>query len=226
MRERYEYLRETYSEAYTDWDFTALTMETNRISLLSNPIETENKEPLLWYSLQQLMQEADQVTMYTPYIICGKEMYQGLEELKNRGVSVEMITNDVASGANPWGCTDYLNQKEKIWDTGVKVYELMGEYSSHTKAVLLDSRMSLVGSYNFDMRSTYQDTELMLAVDCPELNRIIRQEAERDKAKCKIMEASGEYQYGEGCVPREMSPGKKIFYAIMRVLVIPLRHFL
>ena len=82
MRERYEYLRETYSEAYTDWDFTALTMETNRISLLSNPIETENKEPLLWYSLQQLMQEADQVTMYTPYIICGKEMYQGLEELK------------------------------------------------------------------------------------------------------------------------------------------------
>ena len=226
LRERYEYLRETYSEAYTDWDFTALTMETNRISLLSNPIETENKEPLLWYSLQQLMQEADQVTMYTPYIICGKEMYQGLEELKNRGVSVEMITNDVASGANPWGCTDYLNQKEKIWDTGVKVYELMGEYSSHTKAVLLDSRMSLVGSYNFDMRSTYQDTELMLAVDCPELNRIIRQEAERDKAKSKIMEANGEYQYGEGCVPREMSPGKKIFYAIMRVLVIPLRRFL
>lgn len=226
LRERYEYLRETYSEAYTDWDFTALTMETKRISLLSNPIETENKEPLLWYSLQQLMQEADQVTMYTPYIICGKEMYQGLEELKNRGVSVEMITNDVASGANPWGCTDYLNQKEKIWDTGVKVYELMGEYSSHTKAVLLDSRMSLVGSYNFDMRSTYQDTELMLAVDCPELNRIIRQEAERDKAKSKIMGANGEYQYGEGCVPREMSPGKKIFYAIMRVLVIPLRHFL
>ena len=226
LRERYEYLRETYSEAYTDWDFTALTMETNRISLLSNPIETENKEPLLWYSLQQLMQEADQVTMYTPYIICGKEMYQGLEELKNRGVSVEMITNDVASGANPWGCTDYLNQKEKIWDTGVKVYELMGEYSSHTKAVLLDSRMSLVGSYNFDMRSTYQDTELMLAVDCPELNRIICQEAERDKAKSKIMGANGEYQYGEGYVPREMSPGKKIFYAIMRVLVIPLRRFL
>lgn len=113
MRERYEYLRETYSEAYTDWDFTALTMETNRISLLSNPIETENKEPLLWYSLQQLMQEADQVTMYTPYIICGKEMYQGLEELKNRGVSVEMITNDVASGANPWGCTDYLNRRRR-----------------------------------------------------------------------------------------------------------------
>lgn len=226
LKERYDFLRETYQEAYTDWDFNALTMETNKISLLSNPIETENKEPLLWYSLQQLMMEADQVTMYTPYIICGKEMYQGLEELKARGVSVEMITNDVASGANPWGCTDYLNQKERIWETGVKVYELMGEYSSHTKAALLDSRLSLVGSYNFDMRSTYQDTELMLAVDCPELNRIIRQEAERDKHKSKTMGENGEYQYGEGYVPREMGAGKEIFYSVMRILVIPLRRFL
>lgn len=226
LKERYGYLKETYQEAYTDWNYTALTMETNRISLLSNPVESENKEPLLWYSLQQMMLEAEQVTMYTPYIICGKEMYQGLEELKDRGVSMEIITNDTASGANPWGCTDYLNQKEKIWDTGVKVYELMGEYSSHTKAVLLDNRMSLVGSYNFDMRSTYQDTELMLAVDCPELNRIIRQEAELDKTKSKIMGENGEYQYGENYIPREMSVGKKIFYSIMRVLVMPLRRFL
>ena len=226
LRERYHYLRETYSQAYTDWDFAALTMETNKISLLSNPVETENKEPLLWYSLQQMMMEADQVTMYTPYINCGEEMYQGLEELRDRGISVEMITNDVASGANPWGCTDYLNQREKIWDTGVKVYELMGEYSSHTKAVLLDSRMSLVGSYNFDMRSTYQDTELMLAVDCPELNSIIRQEAEQDKTRSKIMGKNREYQYGEHYIPREMSAGKKIFYSIMRALVMPLRRFL
>ncbi len=80
LKERYGYLKETYQEAYTDWDYTALTMETNKISLLSNPVETENKEPLLWYSLQQLMLEADQVTMYTPYIICGKEMYQGLRQ--------------------------------------------------------------------------------------------------------------------------------------------------
>lgn len=50
----------------------------------------------------------------------------------------------------------------------------MGAHSCHTKAVLIDDRMSIVGSYNMDMRSTYQDTELMLAVDCPELNSIIK----------------------------------------------------
>ena len=40
-------------------------------------------------------------------------MYQDLTDLKDNNIPLEIITNDVASGANPWGCTDYLNQKEK-----------------------------------------------------------------------------------------------------------------
>lgn len=226
LENRYDYLRKTYKKAYGEWNFEELTMPANKITLLSNPIETENKEPLLWYSLQQLMLESKNVTIYTPYIICGKEMYQGLEDLKAKNISVEFITNDVASGANPWGCTDYLNQKEKIWKTGAKVYEFMGEYSCHTKALLLDDRMSIVGSYNFDMRSTYQDTELMLAVDSPELNAIIRKEAERDKTYSKTMGEDGKYIYGDNYEKKDLGIGKKIFYGILRIVVLPIRRFL
>ena len=64
------------------------------------------------------------------------------------------------------------------------------------KAVLIDDRMSIVGSYNMDMRSTYQDTELMLAVDCPELNSIIQAEMERDKTYSKTIGNDSEYDYG------------------------------
>ena len=70
-------------------------------------------------------------------------MYDDLSQLTDNNVSVEIITNDVAKGANPWGCTDYLNEKEKIWRTGVKVYEYMAPHSCHTKAVLIDDRMSI-----------------------------------------------------------------------------------
>lgn len=226
LESRYNYLQKTYKKAYEEWDFEKLTMPTNKITLLSNPIETENKEPLLWYSLQQLMLHSKNVTIYTPYIICGKEMYQGLEDLKKKNIPVEVITNDVASGANPWGCTDYLNQKEKIRKTGVKVYEFMGEHSCHTKALLLDDRMSIIGSYNFDMRSTYQDTELMLAVDSPELNAIIRKEAERDKTYSKTMGTNGEYVYGENYKEKKLGIGKKIFYGVLRIVVLPIRRFL
>ena len=47
-------------------------------------------------------------------------------------------------GSNPWGCTDYLNQKKKILKTGADVYELMNDYPVHTKAVLIDDHLSVV----------------------------------------------------------------------------------
>lgn len=226
LNNRYQKLKETYPEAYTDWDFQKLTFETNKISLLCNPLEAENKEPWMWYSIHQLMLQGKEALIYTPYIICGKEMYQDLTDLKDNNIPLEIITNDVASGANPWGCTDYLNQKEKIWKTGAKVYEFMGGHSCHTKAVLIDDRMSIVGSYNLDMRSTYQDTELMLAIDSEKLNSMIRKEAETDKTYSKTMGSDGNYIQGENYVPKKLSTGKKIFYWTLRVLTVPLRKFL
>jgi len=226
LENRYASLKEKYPDAYSTWDYETLTLQTNKVSLLSNPIESANKEPWMWYSIHQLMMQGEQVNIYTPYIICGKEMYQDLTALHEKKIPVEIITNDVASGANPWGCTDYLNQKKNIWETGARVYEFMGEHSCHTKAVLIDDRMSIVGSYNMDMRSTYQDTELMLAVDCPELNSIIKDEMKRDKTYSKTMGSDGEYDYGENYHSKDLSFGKQVFYAVLRVITIPLRRFL
>ena len=124
------------------------------------------------------------------------------------------------------GCTDYLNQKEKIWATGVQVHEYLGSHSNHTKAVLIDDRLSIVGSYNLDMRSTYQDTELMLAIDSEALSAELREEIDRDKTYSRTMTDSGEYHYEENYHPREMSTEKKIFYAVLRVITIPIRRFL
>lgn len=225
LKEHYETLKQMYPQSFEPWNWTERTFETNHVALLSNPIGSNNKEPWVWYSLQQLMMKGENVTIYTPYIICGKEMYQGLTELNENNIPVEIITNDVAKGANPWGCTDYLNQKEKIWATGANVYEYMASHSCHTKAVLIDDNLAFVGSYNLDMRSTYLDTELMLAVDSPKLNSLIRAEAERDKTASKIMK-DGSYVYGENYKAKELSLGKKIFYAILRVVVMPIRRFL
>lgn len=149
-------MRAAEPELFVPMDWRERTFETGRISLLTNPIQAENKEPWMWYSLNRLMSQGKQVIVYTPYIICGREMYHDLERLTSGGTEIQIITNDVASGANPWGCTDYLNQRRKIWDTGVQVYEYMGEHSCHTKAMVIDDRLSVVGSYNMDMRSTYR----------------------------------------------------------------------
>lgn len=63
LQERYKTLREKYPEMTREWDWERLTMETNRVSLLYNPIQTENKEPWMWHSLHQLMQKGSSVTI-------------------------------------------------------------------------------------------------------------------------------------------------------------------
>ena len=226
LEKQYLDLQTQYPQAYETWNWESLTKETQKVSLLSNPVNAGNKEPWMWYALNQLMKQGEKVTIYTPYIICGKEMYQDLHQLIQNGTCVDIITNAVSSGANPWGCTDYLNQKENIWKTGANVYELMGKHSCHTKALLIDNHMTILGSYNMDMRSTYQDTELMLAVDSPELNAEIAKEMETDKTYSRTMEDDGTYTYGEYYKEKEMSTGKKIFYAVLRVVTIPIRRFL
>ena len=43
----------------------------------------------------------------------------------------------------------------------------------------MDDRISGVGSFNWDMRSAYLDTELMLVIDSVPLNQQLREEMER-----------------------------------------------
>ena len=68
-----------------------------------------------------------------------------------------------------------LIRKRKFWKQGQMCMELMNDYPVHTKAVLLNDRLSVVGSYNLDMRSTYLDTELMLVIDSEKLNQQIHE---------------------------------------------------
>ena len=111
-------------------------------------------------------------------------------------------------------------------DTGADVYELMNEYAVHTKAVLLDDRLTVAGSYNFDMRSTYLDTELMLVVDSKPLNTHIRQTLEEYREKSVEVRSDGTETVGERYEERELTAGKQVFYGVLRVLIRPFRHLL
>lgn len=226
LSSRWQHIRETYPEGFTQPDWEEKTFAVNKVTLLTNPMEAQNKAPEIWYALHQLMMQGKNITIHTPYIICSKEMYEDLALLCRTADSVDIITNDITSGANPFGCTDYLNQKERVLDTGVRVHEFLGETSNHTKTILIDDRISIVGSYNLDMRSTYLDTEMMLVVDSPRLNRILRDVSEENITYSKSIAKGQEYEYGENYAAREFSVGKKIYYGVLRILIRPIRHLL
>lgn len=161
----------------------------------------------------------------TPYVICNGYMYTALHKIADHA-KLQIILNAVEKGSNPWGCTDYLNQKKKILKTGADVYELMNDYPVHTKTVLIDNRLSVVGSYNLDMRSTYLDTELMLVIDSKRLNQQIRTTENDYMEKSKEILANGQETEGAKYEKKILTWQKKLFYGALRIIIRPLRQLL
>ncbi len=225
LEEHYLAVRETYPEAFAEIEWEKETVETQGIELCTNPMKPENKSPQLWDRLIKEMEQGKDIVIQTPYIICSRAMYQDLTDITNEA-EVGLIINAVEGGANPFGCTDYLNQRNRIHSTGIHTYEYLGGQALHTKTILIENNISIVGSCNLDMRSVYLDTEMMLVIDCEELNASIRSQTEELKEHSRHIFPNGTVEDGIEYQPVEQGISKKIFYGILRVLIFPFRHLL
>ncbi|MGN1061533.1 MAG: phospholipase D-like domain-containing protein, partial [Candidatus Scatosoma sp.] len=166
----------------------------------------------------------------TPYAVFDKDMYDGLSSLIDSGVSVRMITNSIKSGANPWGCADYLNERTAILKTGAEITEIGGSRSAHVKTMLSGDNMCFIGSFNLDMRSVYLNTETVLAIDCEEMNFSLREQAatltESGKSVKRTPEGEYVFSYGEDYIFEDAPLIKCVAYAALRIVLPPFRHLL
>ncbi len=194
----------------TDTDYTDETVEVNNIALLSNPIECGAKKPVVWYQLTKLMEQADsQVKIHTPYIICNEYMYDGLKKVCDSVENVSLMTNSVGNNGNPFGSADYYAHKDKVLGTGLEVWEYEGGYSYHGKSVLIDDDISVVGSFNIDMRSVYLDTELMLVIDSKEINEQLGGAMQTYEHSARKANADGTYDNPYNVQPVELTPKRE-----------------
>lgn len=173
LRSRYENLHELYPDAFGFTDWEGQTMPANAVTVLSGNAGVGTKAPDVWKQLCAYMEQGQDILIQTPYVICSKEMYADLKRLSNSR-TITILTNSPETGANPFGCADYLNKRDDILDTGAAILEYAGDHSLHAKTILIDDNISIVGSFNLDMRSAYIDTETMLVIDCPALNAQLR----------------------------------------------------
>ena len=194
----------------TDTDYTDETVEVNNIALLSNPIECGAKKPVVWYQLTKLMEQADsQVKIHTPYIICNEYMYDGLKKVCDSVENVSLMTNSVGNNGNPFGSADYYAHKDKVLGTGLEVWEYEGGYSYHGKSVLVDDDISVVGSFNIDMRSVYLDTELMLVIDSKEINEQLGGAMQTYEHSARKANADGTYDNPYNVQPVALTPKRE-----------------
>ena len=193
-----------------DRDYTKNTFETEKIALISNPIHTGAKEPTAWYEMGEVMKRAsERVKIHTPYIICNDAMYNTWKEIAEAVPDFAVMTNSVTNNGNAFGASDYEKHKKEILDTGIDIWEYEGGISYHGKSVLVDDDISMVGSFNMDMRSAYLDTELMLVIRSKEITRQLETNLEEYEKDSRQALTNGEYNNPHNVEPVPMGKTMK-----------------
>lgn len=74
------------------------------------------------------------------------------------------------------------------------------------KSILIDDNISVIGSFNVDMRSVYLDTELMLVIDSREINSQLNEAMESYEHIARKADADGSYDNPYDVEPVELTP--------------------
>ena len=119
----------------------------------------------------------------SPYLITDESTQWSLADARRRGVRIRLLTEGDITDAKPVkfaGRADY----ERLMEQGIEIYEYQPAMM-HTKAVIVDGAMTIIGSANFDNRSLELNDELNAAVFDRELAGRIATDFDNDLRRSK-----------------------------------------
>jgi cardiolipin synthase C len=133
---------------------------------------------------QAMAQARHSVLASSPYFVPGRSGLDLLMGMRQRGVQVRVLTNSLASTDEPLVHLAYARYRERLLSAGVQLFELSQHRVKdnmrmflfgaslgrlHAKTVVVDDRVSYVGSMNLDPRSATLNTEFGALIDSPAL---------------------------------------------------------
>jgi putative cardiolipin synthase len=136
--------------------------------------QTRTTSPVSRQVENALRNARSEVVMHAAYFIPQKDTLELLRQISARGVGVQVLTNSLASIDGLAAMAGIANRRSDVLDTGIGLYELDSRAPSrrdyirvkrltpmgmHTKGIVVDDRVSFIGSYNMDPRSKYINTE-------------------------------------------------------------------
>lgn len=125
-----------------------------------------------------------ELLIISPYFVPGDDMKRAFARARQRGVRVRLLTNSLASNDAPIAHVGYARHREDLLAMGVELYELRSEQAGlrsafgssgasaagasrsmlHSKVMVVDGRIVVVGSMNLDLRSQLHNTEIALLI--------------------------------------------------------------
>ncbi|KLV05134.1 cardiolipin synthetase [Photobacterium aquae] len=148
-------------------------------SKVYNPAETD----LMLHALDQILTKAESsFFLVSPYFVPTQSGTDALVAAAQNGLNIIIITNSLASNdvfaVHGW----YAKYRAQLLEAGIALYEVKvdpklkkkrswlgsSRTSLHAKTFIIDDQEIFVGSFNFDPRSAFINTEMGVLVHSPE----------------------------------------------------------
>ncbi|MES2685420.1 MAG: phospholipase D family protein [Pseudomonadota bacterium] len=187
-----EPLPESTNLALLDWTWAPAVLLVDKPSKIAADADTvEAAQDTTVDGLLQLMSQASgDLLIVSPYFVPGPRMMEQFAAIRQKGVRIRVLTNSLASNDAPAAHVGYARYRKELLALGIEIYEMRAEQegsltsfgstgssgsaggsraSLHSKIVVLDQSLLVIGSMNLDLRSQLQNTEVALAIRSPKL---------------------------------------------------------
>jgi putative cardiolipin synthase len=174
------FVREMLERRLTfDWAPTRLVSD--------DPAKGQGRVPqdeLLWTRLTRIMKAPEhELHIISPYFVPEEAGTTHFANLAKQGVKVTILTNSLESTDVPAVHSGYARWRRSLLAAGISLLEIkrsdkadsarstrLGSSSDsalHGKAYSVDRQQAFIGSFNFDPRSAWLNTELGFVIDSP-----------------------------------------------------------
>lgn len=137
------------------------------------------------YLIRLIKEAKKNIDIQSPYLITTELGQKLFKEATNRGVNIRILTNSLASTDNVEAFAGYQSEREALLKTGVRIFEfrpdaqermkiMTGElqeaidyapiFGLHAKSMVIDGKITVIGTFNLDPRSANLNTECITIV--------------------------------------------------------------
>lgn len=182
-----EPLPDSTNLALLDWTWAPAVLLVDKPSKIAADADAvQQAQDTTVDGLLQLMSQASgDLLIVSPYFVPGQRMMAQFAAIRQKGVRIRVLTNSLASNDAPAAHVGYARYRKELLALGIEIYEMRAEQegsltsfgstgssgsaggsraSLHSKIVVLDQRLLVIGSMNLDLRSQLQNTEVALAI--------------------------------------------------------------
>ena len=171
--------------------------------------KAKKKEHLNFQLIQHLEQPKKNVDLISAYFVPEKKGAKMLTDLAKDGVKVRVLTNSFKANDVAVVHAFYGKYRQNLLEHGVQLYEFLpalnkndldkntedlakkakvsikglSRSSLHAKLMALDEKQVFIGSFNFDPRSAYLNTEIGVLLNSPPLAQAVHTTMDENLSK-------------------------------------------